>query len=111
METTSVMAVLNVMTLINVDPSNTPQTGKQIPIKGVITCSTKGAIYLITCPCGKNCVDKTKRKLKVRISEHRSTISCKNSTYPVAANLLEENHSILSLRYIGTEHVPLRRRR
>ena len=33
METTSVMAVLNTMELINVDPSKQPQTGKQIPIK------------------------------------------------------------------------------
>ena len=55
-----------------------PQTGKSIPIKGVITCSTKAVIYLITCPCGKNDVGKTKHKLKVRISEHRSTIRGKN---------------------------------
>ena len=61
-----------------------PQTGIQIPIKDVITCSTKTVIYLITCRCGKNDVGKTKRKLKVGISEHRSTIRCKNSTYPVA---------------------------
>ena len=51
---------------------------------------------------------KTKRKLKVRISEHRSTIRCKNST--VATHFLEENHSISSLRYIGIEHVTLPRR-
>jgi hypothetical protein len=55
-----------------------PQTGRSIPIKGVITWSTKIVIYLITCPCGKNYVGKTKRKLKVRISEHRSTIRCKS---------------------------------
>ena len=75
-----------------------PQTGKSIPIKGVITCSTKAVIYLITCPCGKNGVGTTKRKLKVRISEHRSTIRCKNFTYPVAAHFLEAGHSISSLR-------------
>lgn len=71
-----------------------PQTGKSIPIKGVITCSTKAVIYLITCPCGKNYVGKTKRELKVRISEHRSTIRCKNSTDQVTAHFLEANHSI-----------------
>uniref|UniRef100_A0A674E9P8 Reverse transcriptase domain-containing protein n=1 Tax=Salmo trutta TaxID=8032 RepID=A0A674E9P8_SALTR len=87
-----------------------PQTGKSIPIKGVITCSTKAVIYLITCPCGKNYVGKTKRELKVRISEHRSTIRCKNLTYPVAAHFLEAGHSISSLRYIGIEHVTLPRR-
>ena len=61
MEITNVMAVLNAMALINVDPSNTPKEVKQIPIKGVITCFTKAVIYLITCPCGKNYVGKTKR--------------------------------------------------
>jgi hypothetical protein len=82
-----------------------PQTWKQISIKGVITCSTKAVIYLITCPGGKSYVGKTKRK--VRISERRSTIRCKNLTYPVAAHFLEANHSISSLRYIGIEHVTL----
>ena len=50
-----------------------PQTGKQTPIKGVITCSTKAVIYLITCPSGKNDVGKTKRELKGQISEHDRT--------------------------------------
>ena len=68
MEITNVMAVLNAMALINVDPSNTPEIGKQIPIKCVITYSTKAVIYLITCPCGKNYVGKTKREVKVQIS-------------------------------------------
>ena len=80
-----------------------PQTGKSIPIKGVITCSTKAVIYLITCPCGKNYVGKTKRELKVRISEHLSTIRCKNFTYPVAAHILEAGHSISSLRLDRSE--------
>ena len=87
-----------------------PQTGKQIPIKGVSTCSTKAVIYLITCPSGKHNVGKTKSELKVRISEHRSTIRCKNSTYPVADHFLEANHLISSLRYIGIEHITLPRR-
>ena len=59
-----------------------PQTGKQIPIKGVISCATKAVVYLITCPCGKNYVGKTKCELKVRILEHHS-IRCKNSAYPL----------------------------
>ena len=58
----------------------------------------------------KNYVGKTKRELKVRISEHRSTIRCKNFTYPVAAHFLEAGHSISSLRYIGIEIVTLPRR-
>ena len=110
MEISNVMAVLNAMALINVDHSNTHKQGNRSHIKGVITCSTKAVIYLITCPCGKNYVGKTNRELKVRISEHRSTIRCKNFTYPVAAHFLEAGHAISSLRYIGIEHVTLPRR-
>jgi hypothetical protein len=103
-------AVLNAMALINVDTLKYPQTGKQIPNKGVITCSTKAVIYLITCPCGKTYVGKTKRELKLRISERRSTIRCKNSTYPVTTHFLEANQSIPPLRYNGIEHVTFPRR-
>ena len=33
-------------------------------------------MYLITCPCGLQYVGMTTRKIKLRISEHRSTIRC-----------------------------------
>ena len=84
-----------------------PHTGKEIKIKGIISCSTKFVIYLITCPCGKSYVGKTSRSLKARIAEHRSTIRCKNLNYPVAAHFVEFNHPISSLRYIGIEKVSL----
>ena len=45
-----------------------------------------------------------------KYESHRGTVRCKNSTYPVVAHFLEENHSILSLHYIGIEHVTLPRR-
>ena len=64
----------------------------------------------MTCPCGKAYVGKTKRALKVRIAEHRSSIRCKNITYPVAAHFVEANHTVSSLHYIGIEHVPMPRR-
>ena len=79
------------MALINADPSNTHKEGNLSQSKGVTTRSTKAVIYLITCPCGKNDVGKTKRELKVRISEHRSTIRCKNFTYPVVVHFMESN--------------------
>ena len=87
-----------------------PHSGKNIPIRGVISCNTKGVIYLLTCSCGKAYVGCTKRELKVRIAEHRSTIRCKNMTYPVAAHFVEANHPVSSLHYIGIEKVSVPRR-
>lgn len=87
-----------------------PRSGKNIPIKGVITCSTTGVIYLITCPCGKVYVGKTTRQLKQRIAEHRSTIRRKDDTYPLACHFMEMEHTVASLRYIGIEKVETPRR-
>lgn len=84
-----------------------PHTGKDIQIKGKISCNTTSVIYLLTCPCGKSYVGKTSRALKTRIAEHRSTIRCKNLNYPVAAHFVEFNHPISSLKYIGIERVTL----
>ena len=39
-------------------------------IKGLINCTTERVIYMLTCPCPKIYVGKTKRQLKVRIGEH-----------------------------------------
>ena len=87
-----------------------PHSGKNIPIRGVITCTTKAVIYLLTCPCGKAYVGMTTRELKARIAEHRSTIRCKNINYPVAAHFVEFNHPVSSLQYIGIEKVSMPRR-
>ena len=67
-------------------------TGRKIPVSGIISCNTKGVIYLITCSCGK--VGQTRRQLKQHITEHRSSIRCKNIDYPVAAHFVEANHPI-----------------
>jgi hypothetical protein len=71
METTSVIAVLNVMAFTNVDPSNTLKQGNRSQSK-VLSCSTKAVIYLITCPCGKNDVGGTKSEL-TRCTQLRPT--------------------------------------
>ena len=76
-----------------------PHTDRKIPVRGIITCS-----------CGKAYVGQTKRQLKQRIAEHRSSIRCKNIDYPVAAHFVEANHPIFSLKYTGIEHVALPRR-
>ena len=87
-----------------------PHAGRKIPVRGIISCKTKGVIYLITCSCGKAYVGQTKRQLKQSIAEHRSSIRCKNIDYPVAAHFVEANHPIFSLKYTGIEHVALPRR-
>lgn len=84
---------------------NHPQTGKRIKIKGIISCTTKGVIYKLTCPCGKAYIGKTSRELKQRIAEHRSTIRCRNINYPVAQHFIEFNHPISSLKYTGIERI------
>ena len=86
-----------------------PHTGQKIPIRSIISCKTKGVIYLITCSCGKAYVGQTKRQLKQHIAEHHSSIRCKNIDYPVAAHLVESNHPISSLKYTGIEHIALPR--
>lgn len=44
-------------------------------IRDLINCSTSRVIYMITCPCPKIYVGKTKRKLKVPIGEHLREIN------------------------------------
>lgn len=44
-------------------------------IKNLINCSTSRVIYIITCPCPKIYIGKTKRPLKVRIGEHLRKIN------------------------------------
>lgn len=39
-------------------------------IRDLINCSTSKVVYMITCPCPKIYIGKTKRPLKVRIGEH-----------------------------------------
>lgn len=46
-------------------------------IHNLINCSTSCLIYMITCPCPKIYIGKTKRQLKVRIGEHLREINDK----------------------------------
>lgn len=50
---------------------------KTFEIRDLINCSTSWVIYVITCPCPKIYVGKTKRSLKTRIGEHLREITAK----------------------------------
>ena len=67
-------------------------------------------IYMLKCPCGLSYIGKTRRSLKTRISEHRSTIRTGETKNLVAAHFVQGGHPISSLRYIGIEMVKMSRR-
>ncbi len=62
-------------------------------------------IYMLPCPCGLSYVGKTTRKLKQRISEHKSAIRRNDPDYPVAVHFNEHKHDVSSLRFYGVERV------
>lgn len=43
---------------------------KEYEIRDLINCSTTKVVYMITCPCPKIYIGKTKRALKIRMGEH-----------------------------------------
>lgn len=57
---------------------------KHFKIRDFINCSTTRVIYMMTRPCGKIYVGKTKRQLKIRISEYIQSIVRKNDERIVA---------------------------
>ncbi|KAJ0069779.1 hypothetical protein NL108_014342 [Boleophthalmus pectinirostris] len=61
---------------------------------------------MLKCPCGLVYSGKTTRKLKQRISEHKSSIRRNDRDYPVAVHFNDQRHDICSLRFCGIEHVP-----
>ena len=65
---------------------------------------------MLKCPCGLCYVGKTKRELKIRISEHKSNIRNKDEKSPVTRHFNAVGHKICDLRFQGIELVkPLKR--
>lgn len=58
-------------------------------------------IYMILCPCGLAHVGKIARKLKQRISEHKSTMLRNNQDNPIAVHFNDVHHDIATLRFCG----------
>lgn len=87
-----------------------PHTGRNIPVRGAISCGSTHVVYCIRCPCGLAYIGKTSRELRTRISEHRSKIRAGDERSPVAAHFKQAGHNVSALRYHGVERVERKRR-
>ncbi|XP_078512251.1 uncharacterized protein LOC144771879 [Lissotriton helveticus] len=102
---------LNCIHCNNVISGNTlmhPSKGHKIDLQYTGTCDTKNVIYAIKCPCGKIYVGQTERKIKIRISEHKSNIRTKYLKSAVASHWHECNHQISQLKFTILEILPQR---
>lgn len=61
--------------------------GKSYSINSFINCNSTHAIYLLKYPCGLVYIGQTKRQLTMRISEHKTAIRNKNSTWQPTMDL------------------------
>ncbi|KAL2087323.1 hypothetical protein ACEWY4_018382 [Coilia grayii] len=87
-----------------------PNTGREYAVKGRITCNTTHVIYILKCPCNLYYVGKTKRFLKTRICEHKSSTRNHDEKSSVARHFNRQNHSTKDLKYMGIEAVQAPRR-
>ncbi len=87
-----------------------PVTGKEYKIRGTISCTTTGVVYLIKCSCGKVHVGMTTRSLKMRMAEHCSAIKTVNKDSPAALHFDRMKHPPTSYWYTGIERVQISRR-
>ena len=83
-----------------------PHSGKSIQIRNVITCASTHVVYLLHCACGLAYVGKATRKLKQRISEHKSSIRRNDREYLGAVHFNDAKHDVSILRFCGIEQVP-----
>lgn len=85
---------------------------KQIKICDFINCSTTQVVYMLTCPCGKAYIGKTKQRLKIRIDKYIGSIRKKNDECPLALHFLQfhnGNPDWLNIKGIYALNFPLRR--
>ncbi|OCT88423.1 hypothetical protein XELAEV_18017054mg [Xenopus laevis] len=72
--------------------------GHNIKLQHFSTCTTLGVIYMLICPFGKAYVGKTKRGVRMRIGEHKRTITnCDLETQkyvtPVSRHFRQQGHN------------------
>lgn len=88
-----------------------PRGGKDFKIKQFINCSTTRVIYMLTCPCNKNYIGKTKRALRIRIGEHIAGIK-KDDERPISlhfAKFHNRDPKGLTVKGIYRLNLPTRR--
>ena len=56
-------------------------------------CNSTNVIYMIQCPCKLLYIGMTTRKVKLRISEHRSNIRCGQASTKMASHFINCGHS------------------
>lgn len=66
-----------------IDVFANPCGGKAYKIKHFINCSTTRVIYMLTYPCNKIYIGKTKRQLCIRIRKHIGSIKKKDDDRPI----------------------------
>lgn len=90
--------------------------GYNIALEGYNTCNSSGVIYMIKCPCGKAYIGQTSRSIKIRLTEHRSSIRTyrkekdrqetnKYGESTVARHFYEMRRNISDLRWVVIEKV------
>jgi hypothetical protein len=77
--------------------------GIKLPSTQTLTCNSQNVVYLIHCnKCSVNYVGETKRQLKDRLNNHRSTIKTKKTT-AIAIHFNEPQHNISNLQIMPLE--------
>ena len=79
-------------------------TNKTFEVEPFITCSTKGVIYLIQCPCGLQYIGRTKRALSVRLNEHIAKIRAGFDKHSVSRHFdLKHNRDPSNTLFVGID--------
>lgn len=86
-----------------------PSVNFKMDINFYSTCNTKMCVYLVQCFCGMNYIGSTRRKLKVRMCEHRSRIKNKVPDAPMVQHFEDKNHNPEDFKSLVLEKVSLYR--
>lgn len=85
---------------------------RDFQIRNLIKCSMARMIYMLTCPCDKIYIGKTKHPLKIRIGEHIREIKAEDPEKPLAWHFVkyhDGNLESMSLKGIHALKLPPKR--
>lgn len=69
-------------------------------------CNSRNVIYLLTCRCGLRYIGMTARKIRTRVTEHRSTIRCKKNISKLTSHFITQGHTPNDLTWTIIEQLP-----